>query len=172
MGGRGCTRAQVCAGVQHRAGTPQRYADAATSGRGHRPPTAPIHGKLTSVRGLLRQLNMQTSRRKWGVVLAMASALGGAACTSTSSPLSGDALNHEFEGIASGRAALEFPCPDGSLTVEDLPGYAYRVTGCGAYATYECDYGYAQGSNDDWLYICDRAAQDDPERFADAGASE
>lgn len=95
-------------------------------------------------------------------------------CSSPPEPLEGAALNQEFESIALGRASLEFPCPPGGLSVVDLPGYAYRVTGCGFYATYECDYDNATGDSRStvdnyWIYTCDRAAQDDPSRV-DAGA--
>lgn len=94
-------------------------------------------------------------------------------CSSAPEPLEGAALNHEFESIALGRAAIEFGCPQQELTVLDLPGYAYRVTGCGFYATYECDYDDATGDSTTsvdnyWIYTCDRAAQDNPSRL-DAG---
>jgi len=76
-----------------------------------------------------------------------------------------------------GRATLEFPCPGSKLVVLDLGGYAYRVTGCGDFAEYECDYDSAQGDNSSstnnnnyWIYTCDRAAQDRPSKL-DAGAS-
>jgi hypothetical protein len=92
-------------------------------------------------------------------------------------PLSGAALDQQFESIVLGRASIEFPCPRSDLTAQPLGGYAYRVTGCDAYATYECDYDSATGNNqssggaDDnfWIYTCDRAAQDNPERM-DAGS--
>jgi hypothetical protein len=95
------------------------------------------------------------------------------ACGSSPEPLEGAALNQEFESIALGRAAIEFPCSKKDLSVIDLPGYAYRVTGCGYYATYECDYDNATGdstsSQDNyWIYTCDRAVQDNPSKL-DAG---
>jgi hypothetical protein len=109
-------------------------------------------------------------RRLFSVVAAIALPVAG--CSSPE-PLSGAALNQEFETIAVGRASLEFPCPTKELTVLDLPGYAYRVTGCGYYATYECDYDDAAGDSDSnvdnyWIYTCDRAAQDNPQKL-DAG---
>jgi hypothetical protein len=99
-------------------------------------------------------------------VVASLSLIGAAAhCNQPPEPLSGAALNHEFESIAVGRAVIEFPCPQQDLSVVDEPGYAYRVTGCGFYATYECDYDNATGdstSSEDnyWIYTCDRAVQD------------
>jgi hypothetical protein len=95
-------------------------------------------------------------------------------CNNAPEPLEGAALNQEFEQIAVGRAAIEFACPAHDLTVVDLPGYAYRVTGCGFYATYECDYDNATGDSTSttdnyWIYTCDRAAQDSPSKL-DAGA--
>jgi hypothetical protein len=96
-------------------------------------------------------------------------------CTHSPEPLEGAALNQEFEQIVVGRAAIEFPCAQGSLSVVDMPGYAYRVTGCGFYATYECDYDDAAGDSSNsvdnyWIYTCDRAAQDNPEKV-DAGTT-
>jgi len=98
------------------------------------------------------------------------------ACSSSSSPLEGVALTSEFESVVVGRASLEFPCSESDLAVVDLGGYAYRVTGCGDYAEYECDYDSAQGDNSGttnnnnfWIYTCDRAAQDGPSKL-DAGA--
>jgi hypothetical protein len=102
-----------------------------------------------------------------------------AACSSptSSSPLEGAALATEFESIAVNRASLEFPCPASELVVLDLGGYAYRVTGCGDYAEYECSYDTAQGNNTSaqnnnnvWIYECHRAAQDGPSRL-DAGVT-
>jgi hypothetical protein len=95
------------------------------------------------------------------------------ACNGSPEPLEGAALNQEFQSIAVGRASIEFPCPQQDLTVTDLPGYAYRVTGCGLLATYECDYDNATGDSTSspdnyWIYTCDRAAQDYPSRL-DAG---
>jgi hypothetical protein len=105
--------------------------------------------------------------------LVLLSAASTVHCNNAPEPLEGAALNQEFEQIALGRAAIEFACPQHDLSVVDLPGYAYRVTGCGFYATYECDYDNATGDSDSttdnyWIYICDRAAQDNPSRL-DAG---
>jgi hypothetical protein len=62
--------------------------------------------------------------------------------------------NALFETDVRERAAVEFSCASGDLTVEDLGGWAYRVVGCGVHATYECD-----GCSHD---ACVRAAHDDP----------
>ena len=89
-----------------------------------------------------------------------------------SNPLSGAALNEEFESIVAGRAAIEFPCAEPEVSVQDLGGrIPTGVTGCGEYATYECDYDDSQGNSSDknyWIYTCDRAAQDNPQKL-DAG---
>jgi hypothetical protein len=115
---------------------------------------------------------MRRAVLQWALVLS--SAAFTMHCNNAPEPLEGAALNQEFEQIAVGRAAIEFACPAHDLTVVDLPGYAYRVTGCGFYATYECDYDNATGDSTSttdnyWIYTCDRAAQDSPSKL-DAGA--
>jgi hypothetical protein len=92
-------------------------------------------------------------------------------CVACSSPLTGTDLNTEFEGIVRERASLEFPCPTQSLVIEDLGGEAYRATGCGFFADYECEYSWSDsnGNNGAFLYVCKRAAQDNPTPLPDGG---
>ena len=89
---------------------------------------------------------------------------------SCSQPANGADLDAIFEGIVRNRASIEFPCPPDSLAIEDLEGEAFRATGCGDYAEYECEYSYtdSNNTNGDYLYVCKRAAEDGPDHI-DAG---
>jgi hypothetical protein len=89
-------------------------------------------------------------------------------------PKDGSDANAQFEDIVRTRASDEFSCAQDQISIQDLDGYAYRATGCGEYAEYECGYSFASGNSgcgsNKWLYVCDRAAQDTPEHVGgDAG---
>ncbi len=94
--------------------------------------------------------------RRWLIAVLLASCDG---------PPDQAHLDGDFEAIVLQRASREFPCATDQLEVEALGGEAYRATGCGDYATYEC----AITDNDgEWLEACERAAHDGPSRV-DAG---
>lgn len=81
-------------------------------------------------------------------------------CDDDHGPNSSD--DAEFEQIVLQRASIEFPCPQDELEAVALGGYAYRASGCGEYATYECYLDPNEGEH------CDRATQDGPS-LVDAG---
>ena len=89
-------------------------------------------------------------------------------------PKDGSDLNTEFEGIVRTRSSIEFACDSSQIAIQDLDGYAYRATGCGDLAEYECGYSSASGNgcggHNYWAYECKRAAQDAPERSSDGGS--
>ncbi len=91
--------------------------------------------------------------RRWLITVLLASCLG---------PPSQAHLDRDFEAIVLQRASLEFPCATDQLDVEALGGEAYRATGCGGYATYECTL------TDDDIEVCERATHDGPS-LIDAG---
>ncbi len=74
-------------------------------------------------------------------------------------------LDRDFEAIVLQRASQEFPCATDQLDLEALGGEAYRASGCGRYATYECTVVDVGG---DHLEACDRATRDGPS-LVDAG---
>jgi hypothetical protein len=86
------------------------------------------------------------------------------ALVACSDPAQDGDLTRNFEDIVRKRAGVEFPCAEESVRVTDLGGWAYRASGCGVHATYECEYSDAKGANRNaWLYICKRAVTDVPE---------
>jgi hypothetical protein len=92
-----------------------------------------------------------------------------AGCYAT--PLTGAPLQAKFEDIVRERSSLEFPCPSEQIAVTDLGGEAFRATGCGLYADYECEYSWSDSNSDNgaFLYVCKRAAQDTPTPLPDGG---
>ena len=93
------------------------------------------------------------------------------ACACSASPLTGGALEAAFESIVTERASIELACPADQITVVDMGGEAFRASGCGLFADYECEYSWSDSYNDNgaFLYVCKRAAQDEGTPLPDGG---
>ena len=50
-------------------------------------------------------------------------------------------------GTVRAQAATEFPCPKGSVSVQQIDANTFEATGCGSRATYDCGRQFATASH-------------------------